>query len=55
MYLRTLIRRAYTAREIQRAIDQTDVTIGLRKVAEHPPASGLQLFSEESYVVAVDQ
>jgi hypothetical protein len=41
--------------QIERAIDQADVTIGLRKVAQHAAGRGIDLFREQAHVIATRQ
>jgi hypothetical protein len=36
-------------------VDQPDVTIGLRKVAEHSAGGGIELFGQQSDVVATSE
>ena len=47
-----LTRRARLPVQIKRAVDQTDVTIGLRKIAQHPAGQRIKLFGEQSHVIA---
>ena len=39
--------------KIESAVDQTDVAIGLRKIAQHAPCGGIELFGQQSNVVAM--
>jgi hypothetical protein len=41
--------------QIQRAIDQTDMAVGLGKIAEHVPARRIELFREQPHVVAATE
>jgi hypothetical protein len=38
--------------QIERAVDKTNVTIGLRKIAQHAAGQRIELFRQQSYVIA---
>jgi hypothetical protein len=50
-----LFRRAFLPAQIERAVDQTDVAIGLRKIAKHAAGQWIDLFSEQTYVIAAGE
>jgi hypothetical protein len=41
--------------KIESAIDQPNVAIGLRKIAQHAPRGGIELFGQQSDVVAMSE
>src|SRR5262252_3257586 len=53
--LGALLRRARLPGQIKRAIDQADVTIGLRKIAQHAAGQRIELFCEQAHVVAASE
>jgi hypothetical protein len=50
--LRALLRRVRLSGQIKRADDQTDVTIGLRKIAQHAAGQRIKLFREQTHIIA---
>src|SRR5215831_4824168 len=52
---RPLLGRARFSAQIERAVDQADVAIGLREVAQHPTSARVELLGEEANIVAVGQ
>ena len=44
--------RAPLPTQIERAVDKTNVTIGLRKIAQHAARQRIELFRQQSYVIA---
>ena len=44
--------RARLPAQIERAVDQTDVTVGLRKIAQHAAGQRIELFGEQTHVIA---
>ena len=47
-----LLRRARLLGQIKRADDQTDVTIGLRKIAQHAAGQRIKLFGKQTHIIA---
>jgi len=47
-----LFRRALLPTQIERAVDQTGVTIGLRKITQHATGQWIELFREQAHVIA---
>lgn len=47
-----LFRRPGLPAQIERAVDQTDMTIGLRKIAKHAAGQRIELLSKQSHVIA---
>jgi hypothetical protein len=39
--------------QAKRAVDQTDVAVGLRKIAQHPATSRIELLGEQADVITV--
>src|ERR1700730_15164785 len=51
----TLFRRALLPTQTERAVDQTDMTIGLRKITEHPAAQRTELLSKRAHIIAAQE
>src|SRR5262245_5204443 len=49
---RALFRRALLPTQIERAIDQANVTIGLWKIAQHAASEWIDLFRQQAHVIA---
>src|SRR5262249_26280812 len=47
-----LFHRAVLPALTERGVDQTDVTIGLRKVAQHAAGQRIEFFREQAHVIA---
>ena len=47
-----LLRRARLLAQVERAVDQTDVTVGLRKIAQHAASQWIELFGEQTDIIA---
>ena len=47
-----LLRRARLPTQIKRTVDQTDVTIGLRKIAQHAAGQRIKLFGKQTHIIA---
>src|SRR5262249_28356761 len=47
-----LFHRALLSAQTQRTVDQTHVTIGLRKITQHPARQRTELFREQSHIIA---
>src|SRR5262249_24991788 len=47
-----MLRRASLPAQIKRTVDQTDVAIGLGKIAEHAAALRIELFGEQAHIIA---
>ena len=45
-------RRALLPTQTERAVDQTDVTIGLRKITQHAAGQRIELFREQAHIIA---
>ena len=39
--------------QAKRAVDQTDVAVGLRKIAQHPATSRIELLGEQADVITM--
>jgi hypothetical protein len=48
-----LFRWPRLAAQAKRAVDQTDVAVGLRKIAQHPATSRIELLGEQADVITV--
>ena len=48
----SLLRRPGLPAQIERAVDQSDMTIGLRKIAQHAAGQRIELFGKQSHVIA---
>jgi predicted RNase H-like nuclease (RuvC/YqgF family) len=44
--------RARMPAQVERAVDQTDVTVGLRKIAQHAAGQRIELFGEQTDIIA---
>lgn len=47
-----LLRRPHLPAQIERAVDEADMTIGLWKIPEHAASPRVKLFREQAYLVA---
>ena len=52
LHFRPLLSRPGLSAQIERAVDQTNMTVGLRKIAQHATGQRIELFSEQSHVIA---
>jgi len=41
--------------QVERAVDQPDVTVGLRKIAQHPAGQRIKLFGEQTDIIAAGE
>jgi molybdate-binding protein len=41
--------------QVKRAVDQADMTVSLRKIAQHAATQWIELFGEQTYVIATRQ
>src|SRR5262249_15570964 len=47
--------RAFLPTQTERRVDQTDVTIGLRKIAQHAPGQRIKFLGEQTHVIAAQE